>query len=299
LRLPSQFSLKHITNEQVKNNCSPAARLGANLAVEVWFYGARHLNQRVTQKSKAKPMKRTLAAAAALLTTFCASSVLADSYAYVGENNDDIGTLDLNTGAFTKLGNPGVLLTGMAGQNGTLYGASFDAGNLYTINTANGALTLVGNSGVPYEVFGSAAGRMYAVGQDLNLYSISPITGAATLIGPALYYSEGANLYRVNTTTGAGALVGDMGGPEIGGMVYEGGVLYGGEDEPGVQVDELNPLTGAATVGPLADMTGNFWALGPDPLPNSVPDETSTLGLLAAVGLGCCLARRRTVTIGA
>jgi len=260
-------------------------------------------------------MKRTLAAAAALLTTFCASSVLADSYAYVGENNDDIGTLDLNTGAFTKLGNPGVLLTGMAAQNGTLYGASFDAGNLYTINTANGALTLVGNSGVPYEVFGSAAGRMYAVGQDLNLYSISPITGAATLIGPtglgllgtvgmsdqgpALYYSEGANLYRVNTTTGAGALVGDMGGPEIGGMVYEGGVLYGGEDEPGVQVDELNPLTGAATVGPLADMTGNFWALGPDPLPNSVPDETSTLGLLAAVGLGCCLARRRTVTIGA
>jgi hypothetical protein len=256
---------------------------------------------------------RTAAAALALITSLSLLSVKADNMAYEGEGNADFGTIDLTTGAFTYLGNPGVVITGMATEGATLYGGSYNNGFLYTINTANGSLTPIGNSGVAYDTFGSTTAGMFAVGRDGNLYSVNPSTGAATLVGPtgipisgtrglstedsALYYSVDADLYTLNTSTGAATLVGNTGGTYMGALLLEGGILYGGADSPSIQVVEVNPLTAAITSGP--DETGaasDFWSLAPDPLTtNSVPDEASTLRLLLGV-VGICrfLVRRRS-----
>jgi hypothetical protein len=254
--------------------------------------------------------KRTAAAALALITTFCHFSVKADNYAYMGEYGGDFGSIDLTSGAFTLLGDPGVTITGMAVEGGTLYGGSFDAGFLYSINPANGALTTIGNSAVPYEVFGSTTSGMFAVGRDENLYSVSPTTGAATLIGPtgisqvgvvglsteasALYYAVGGNIYTLNTTTGAPTLLANTGGPEMGALVMEDGILYGGSDFPTTQVYAVNPITAALTSGPVVTGTsGNFWSLAPE----SAPDEASTISLLlGVVGIGRFLFRRRLQT---
>jgi hypothetical protein len=199
----------------------------------------------------------------------------------------------------------------MAVDDGVLYGGSYLAGNLYNINPANGSLSLVGSSAVDYELFGSTPSGLFALGTDDNLYSINRTSGAATLVGAtgltlsgtwfgmstgssSLYFSDGPDLYSLNTSTGLGTLVGNMGGAQLGAMVQEGGLLYGGQDSSPTAVDTLNPLTGVATVGPSVTGTaGNFWALAPYPVTqNTVPDETSTLSLLAAVSLGGFLVRR-------
>jgi hypothetical protein len=225
----------------------------------------------------------------------------ADDIAYMGTVSGQFGTIDLETGAFSFLGNSGTTLAGMAVANATLFGSSYhtSTGTLYSINPANGSLTPVGTSSVNYDDFGSTTSGLFAVGVDANLYSINAATGAATLIGPTglgfgswrslstnagtLYFADGASLYTLNTTTGAATLVGNMGGPEMGAMLLENGTLFGGEDSPGLRVDSLNITTGAATIGP--SVTGGasaFFALAPNPLPTSAAPEPQFWGWLAA-----------------
>ena len=79
--------------------------------------------------------------------------MLADNLAYMSDPFGNFGTVDLNTGVFSPLGNSGVSFTGMAVENGTLYGSSYNGllSTLYTINPANGSATVVGTaSGVAF-----------------------------------------------------------------------------------------------------------------------------------------------------
>jgi hypothetical protein len=211
-----------------------------------------------------------------------------DNIAYMTVySSADFGTIDLATGAFTPLGNSGQTLAGLGVVNSTLYAPSYhtNPGNLYTVNPANGDLTLVGSSAISYDMFGSNTQGLYAIGTDANLYSINSTTGAATLIGPigvsfgswrnlscnasVLYLANGANLYTLNTTTGAATLIGNMGGPQVGAMLLEGGILYAGEETPNFRVDMLDPNTGIATTGPNVTgvSSGVFGGLAPYPLP--------------------------------
>ena len=242
---------------------------------------------------------RTLAVA----TILGALSAKADNTAYMGVVGGAFGTIDLNSGAFTVLGESGQTLAGMAVDNGMLYGSSYhtSVGELFTINPANGSLTSVGSSNLDCDDFGSTTSGLYAVGTDANLYSINANTGAPRLIGPtglsfgswrglstnasALFFANGANLYALNTTTGAATLLGNMGGPEIGALVMEGGVLYGGEETPVLAVDTLNPVTGVATTGSnlTGASSGSFYALAPNPL--AVP-EPSTWSMISVGCLG-------------
>ena len=82
-------------------------------------------------------------------------SARADNIAYMAVYPvGDFGTIDLDTGVFTLLGNSGVAVAGLGVINGSLYASSLGgAGNLYTVNPANGSLTLVGSSGVSYDDF--------------------------------------------------------------------------------------------------------------------------------------------------
>ncbi len=263
--------------------------------------------------------KGTIASALALVTTLCASSGWADSYAYVEGDNGPFGTLDLNTGAYTYLGTTSVFLSGLGTANGKLYGANYGEngplGTLYSVNTANGNLTAVGSSGISYEDIGSTTKGLYAIGSDFNLYSVNPANGAATLVGgtglssfggvfgesagsSTLYITAGTELYSVSTTSGLATAIGYMSGQYMGALVQEGGILYGGQ-WPATAVDTLNTLTGAATTGP--SVTGglnSFWGLAPIPLTSSVPDETSTMSLLlGVVCFGGLLLRRSKIAV--
>jgi hypothetical protein len=244
--------------------------------------------------------KISIAVALAVAAIFSAISARADHFAYMSVNGGDFGMIDLDTGAFSLLGNSGQTLGGFGVAYGKLYTTSLHspAGTLYTVNPANGHLTAVGDSSVSVDCFGSTTTGLFAIGTDANLYSINPVTAAATLIGPiglslgswrtlgptgtALYFGNGPNLYTLNTTTGAATLVGNMGGPQVGSLLLEGGILYGGQETPDFRVATLNPLTGVATNGPALTGTSNaFYALAPNPLPDyaaTIKDIPNLLG---------------------
>ena len=250
-----------------------------------------------------------ITAALAAVAVFSAHSLRANNIAYLGVNNGDFGTLDLGTGNSTILGNSGQTLAGLAVSNAKLYATSYHvaAGSLFTVNPANGSLTTVGSSGITYDDFGSTTSGLFAVDTSANLYSVNQATGVATLVGSTglsfgtwrglsnnsstLYFADGASLYTLNTATGAATLIGSTGGPQFGAMLMEGGILYGGENTPGLRVDMLNPANGVATTGPsLVGSSSPFYGLAPNPIP--VP-EPNALALLGAAIL-CLCSKRRT-----
>lgn len=241
------------------------------------------------------------------LMVIASAAVKADDLAYVATINESFGTMDLNTGVFTTLGNSGQLLAGMAVQNSTLFASAYhtSTGAIFTVNTANGTPTSIGNSGVDIDDFGSTTSGLYALGTNFDLYSINPTTGAATLVGATgissfgswrslstnsnlLYFSNGTDLYTLNTSTGAATLVGSLGSStELGAMLFEDGTLYGGENTPGLDVDTINPGTGAASV--LVGVTGttsSFYAIAPNPIPSSGPPAVPEPGSLTLLGSG-------------
>lgn len=128
--------------------------------------------------------------------------------------------------------------------NNTMYVTSTNglAGNLYTVNLATGALTLVGtttNLALPIWLEIDNAGNAFSADVTTDrLYSVNLTTGAATEIGPLgidISYAQDAdfntatntlymagflaslesNIYTLNTATGAATLVGSTNGREI------------------------------------------------------------------------------------
>ena len=59
------------------------------------------------------------------LAIFCAAGLKADTVAYIGSSSGAFGTMDLNTGIFTPLGNSGQTLAGLAVADGTLFATSY------------------------------------------------------------------------------------------------------------------------------------------------------------------------------
>jgi hypothetical protein len=148
-------------------------------------------------------LARTLTACAALV--FSGSALDADPIVYTIGNNSQFGTMDLGTGAFTKIADTPPIIQYLAnGPNNNLLTMSFD-GNLASINPVNGAVSVVGATGFGdcsgsavanlsncQLSFGQALGRYYATDFDNRLYTVNPLTGQATLVGrtgiPALTF---------------------------------------------------------------------------------------------------------------
>jgi len=241
----------------------------------------------------------------------------ADPTAFVGYKGGSFGTIDLTTGALTSLGNLGQTPAGLGVFNGTLYATSYNNnGTLYSVNTSNGALTAIGNSGIYFEGgFGSTLTGLYGVGyasggSTLDLFSINPSNGSATDIGSTglslgawrdistnsstLYFGDGTSLYSLNLANGSASLIGAFGGSaQMGSLVTIGSTLYGADDVGG-QIDTINSITGAATAG--SPSGGSVWGLAPDPLTTSASTpEPATWSLLGAAF--CLLAfGRRSLT---
>jgi uncharacterized protein (TIGR03437 family) len=225
-----------------------------------------------------------------------------------------LGIVDLNTGVFTLIGNMGSGgYDGLAVANGTLY--TEQNGLLYSVNTANAHLTLIGGlNGNNLATFGSTTTGLYGLAgagsfNVATLFSINPETGAITAIGPlgagavpngqgyyarlsvgsgALYMEFNSNLYIINTTTGAATQVGttDSNGYLTSVPLFENGTYYAGT---GSGFGTINVANGQITPGPaISGGPGSTVGLAPDPLPAGTPPVmlTANAYMLATAAQG-------------
>jgi hypothetical protein len=125
-----------------------------------------------------------------------AASASAGSSVYV-ENGFQFGTVDLGSGAFNPIGpgTPEGVTALAAGPNGSLLTLSF-SGNLESINPANGAVAIVGATGLgdcslltspcgptAANTIAALGGKIYGTDYQNKLYAVNPLTGATTAIG--------------------------------------------------------------------------------------------------------------------
>ena len=141
-------------------------------------------------------VRQTLLSSLALL--MFTTSASAGSLVYVVTGNQQFGTVDLTTGAFSQIGpNTPEGEDGLVpGPNGSLLTLTY-SGNLDSINPATGIASLIGATGLAdcsnYPVspcgptsaneLAALGGKIYATDIANNLYTVNPLTGAATLIG--------------------------------------------------------------------------------------------------------------------
>jgi len=228
----------------------------------------------------------------ALLAVFT-TSLEADDIAYMlaqtGGAANQFGTVDLQSGAFTLVGNMGAgSYSGLGVANGALY--TEQNGDLYSVNVTNAALTLIGGAvGNNFSAFGSTTSGLYGIAQVgsqsvPNLFSINAATGAVTQIGPVgviqngasayavlsngsgtLYMENNGNLYTMNTTTGAGTLVGtESGSYPVYALLYEDSTLYIGAN--GFGIGTANVSTGQIMINSsILGGPNSFSGLAPAP----------------------------------
>src|SRR5580692_11637594 len=180
--------------------------------------------------------------------------VCADNIDYAATGSQ-FGTIDLQTGVFTEIGELDGIL-GSATQDlarlpgGLLYADNADS-QLALLDPATLTTSLVGVCG--NNVFGLAFrqdGTLFGCSGD-TLYQINPNTGAATLVGAMgvnsgyfdmkfdgagnLYFvgtpnlTELPTLYQLNTTTGQALQIGQSGavGFEVWALDFANGTLFG------------------------------------------------------------------------
>jgi hypothetical protein len=195
---------------------------------------------------------------------FLADLAFADPLFYVVTQNQQsgtqlFGTADPVTGPFTQIG-PTVPIgeVGLvSGPGGSLLTVDY-SGNLDSINPGNGALNVIGATGLGVNIaaFGELGGNLYATDLANNFYRVDPSTGAGQLIGathfPVIPFVPGTpnpdgtiNIYNETLFS-------------VGGKLYA--TLDADIFDPGVPVItpvvdaklyQIDPSTGSATpVGP-------------------------------------------------
>lgn len=236
---------------------------------------------------------------------------------YVGTATNQFGYLDVATGGFNLAGTTTATAVGLGqASTGNPYFVD-DVSNLQRVDSTSAALTLVGPAGEGFSVAGGFAPDVL-FGMDFanNLYSINPLTGAATLVGATgipviqltdtfhnalagdgtnLYYifelsgsvNITSSLYLLNTATGAATLVGLTGTNDIRAAAFGDGVLYAFTGSGGIRTVNLASGLSTETATYAAGSTGAIWAA------TQVVPEPGMMSLLC-LGLGTlALLRRR------
>jgi len=117
-----------------------------------------------------------------------------------GRGNDNLYTINQNTGVATLVGAHGIddlfALTYYQPAD-ALYGES-STGDVYTLNLSDGTPTLIGNNGI-YPgglTYNSKTGQLILTAAGIaDFYSLDPATGAATLLGESGFLDDGGVTY--------------------------------------------------------------------------------------------------------
>jgi hypothetical protein len=149
------------------------------------------------QEAPKMRIQSTLMAIFAIVLVTTAAN--ADSLVYVVNGSQQFGTIDVVTGAFQQIGptQPEAGSFGLAAApDGSLATFAYSS-NLYSIKPTTGSSALIGPTGLAdcatpispcgptsSATLGNFAGKIYATDFQNNLYNVSSVTGAATLIGP-------------------------------------------------------------------------------------------------------------------
>jgi hypothetical protein len=167
---------------------------------------------------------------------------------YIGDSSGGLYDLDVTTNSSTYLGNSGVGAMFDIALNpltNMMYGVT-GIGNLYSINTTNGAASFIGGTGAFINgLTFDSSGTLFGSG-GTSLFTVNLTTGAASTVGSTGFNSSGdiafdslGNLFlsatgsggdqlvTVNSTTGAGSLVGSLGFSSVYGLNYWDSTLYG------------------------------------------------------------------------
>lgn len=213
-----------------------------------------------------------------LLCMFATAAAHAAPFAYAIDGDGAPGNvyrIDLANNSIVLIGTTGVADTIEASSFGsggtTLYALSDGTDSLYTMNTANGAATLIGPFGFdisdPGMAFCPDNGTMYLVSEEGDLYTVNLATGAGTLVGAGGGYGPTAlsctvsgvlyavsdstdSLYTVNRATGLPTVVGPLGVTiQDGGLGMNGPtLLMVADDDAPTNLYQVNTTTGAATI---------------------------------------------------
>ena len=196
----------------------------------------------------------------------------------LNDTTDQLGTIDLATGAFTGLvscppGGGAANWTGLAIDpvSGVFYGST--ATQLFTIDPGTGLSTLVGTYGVSTMIAIAVNGDGLMYGHDItsdSIYQVDPATGATTLVGPTGYaanYAQGMDFDNQDGTLYIWLYIGS------GSNVYGTVNLATGAVTPLAVSAPLGEFEGATqtTAGPPPDYIP--W-LSEDPLEGTVDPET-------------------------
>ncbi len=241
---------------------------------------------------------------------------------YVAGSGNEFGTLDLATGQFTQTALLASTLYGLGfSSGGALYGVDA-VSQLYQVNPASGAETLVGHIGPDSAFTATASGSLlYGLTGDLNavFFSISPATQAVTelstdtgITSDGLFASNGTTLYATSmtatgdftlyrlTSSGSVIAVGHTGitdsNQAFGAGVFVGNALYGFNNNGSIY--SFNTITGTATqTHPYALGTSSDTIYAATPAPASAPEPsaaaTLTLGAFSLGALACKNRRRK------
>lgn len=227
-----------------------------------------------------------------------------------GLGRSQFGTMDLATGVFSLIGNTTTTYSAMTRLPGGPLYAVDNTSRLLLLNTATGGInSVVGTmgSGIEGAVL-SSAGTMYAFNAS-NLYTVNTSNASVTLVGAfglsgalysasfdknTMYLQESSfagaksKLYTVNTSTGLATQVGTGNtGFEITTTDFENSTLYG--FTTGSQVVTINTSTGA---GILLLTQGTGQVLSAATAAAAVPEPASLC--LFAIGVGLvCMSRSR------
>jgi hypothetical protein len=270
--------------------------------------------------------QRNTASCIVFALTLCALVVpglKADVIAYATLQNsitDTFGTLDLNTGVFTPINTLEPSQLQLASFDGSLYAIETRGNSLYQVDPTTGDLTTIGSLG-SYNAgqIGATSSELYAELLNNTLDSVNPATAGTTPItsdfeptsgnwyalsnnGSSLYLSVESTLYSVAANgsitavgTNYGTPVAGQGTALIGALLFDGGVLYGGQEEG--YIDTINTTTGVATN--LSTLQGVYageaiYGLAPDTVTVAATPEPGSLPLLvlALAAIACWRCRR-------
>jgi hypothetical protein len=198
-----------------------------------------------------------------------ASPASAGSKLWIGDSAGNLGTVDVQTGTVTIIGNmSNTIMVDIAfSPMGDLYGIG--NGLLYAIDPTTAQIYPLGNTGGGNSLTFYTDGTLYSASN--ALYKINRYNGASTLIGsggasyassgdmafigPNLYLSSAVGsdtLVRLNPADGHATVVGPIGFGAVYGLAYDGTTLYG---VTGTKIIKINPTTGQGTL--VLDYSGH------------------------------------------